>query len=124
MCGGCGRTASRDQWSEPLASWRARWEAARLLNDLLERAGHPGRVLAADQNWVVRTSTGGAFIAQNLSTVMRCLSRMGDLPSETASPPQSRPPSAVADAVLAALSLTAGATPEWASETAERRHAR
>ena len=63
MCGACSRTVDVDTWSSVLAGRRARWEAARVANDLLAASGHRARVTAGPAAFVVRGPTGGVVIA-------------------------------------------------------------
>lgn len=83
MCGACGRRTDRDQWVSVLASRRARWEVALVLNRVLAQSGHPGRVRAGPGPWVVCMPTGASHVADTISAVVRLLSSPRPLPALT-----------------------------------------
>lgn len=80
MCGACGRTARRDEWSGVFASRRARWEAALLVNAMLADGGHRGHVTPAAGGWLVQSGTGKAFVAETVSELWEALASVGSLP--------------------------------------------
>jgi hypothetical protein len=107
MCGACSRTVEVDPWSPALAGRRARWEAARVANDVLAASGHPARVTATSAAFLVRGATGAAAVADTAGQLWRAvLARPGPpliLPAhDTVGTP-------VAEAVLAALRAAARA---------------
>ena len=98
MCGACGRRVAEDPWSGAVASRRARWEVARLVDAALARGRSPARVSAAPAGWAVRSGTGRTALADTLTALWQAV---GPLPPE-ALPPVDGPGSTVAAVVRAA----------------------
>jgi hypothetical protein len=102
MCGGCSRRTATDQWSGVLAGRRARWEATRLVNQVLRDSGRAARVSATPGAFVVRSPTGRSDVVDTAGQLWRALLSQ---PGPPLRPPtvHDRPHTPVADAVLAAL---------------------
>ena len=109
MCGACSRRVEVDAWSPVLAGRRARWEAARVANEVLATSGHPARVTADGTSFVVRSATGAAVVADTAGQLWQAvLARPGPpltLPTDDAAG------TPVARAVLAALRTAARPLP-------------
>jgi hypothetical protein len=73
VCGGCGRAVATDEWSAALTGRRARWEVARLVNQVLEDGDHPARVSCGPGGFTVRTATGRGVLADTASELGRVL---------------------------------------------------
>lgn len=73
MCGACGRSVLTDAWSDVLATRRARWEAARVVNASLVRAGYPSRVGSGTGPWIVQSGTGASVVADTITDLWRHL---------------------------------------------------
>jgi hypothetical protein len=58
-----------DPWSALLATRRARWEVAKVVNELLGRVRHPARVSAGTVSWVVRSGTGAGVVVDTVSAL-------------------------------------------------------
>ena len=110
MCGACGTTSRSDAWSATLGSRRARWETAKVVNDLLGALGHPARVSCAPGAWVVRSGTGAAAVVDTVSELWDAVRGV----REVAVP--AVPASGSTSPVIAAVLESAAAT------TASRRH--
>ncbi len=100
MCGACSRKVATDPWSGLLATRRARWEATRTVNDVLRRAGHPGRVDVGSGPWVVRSGTGAAVLADTVTDVWRQLVAVRPIDEAHLAHPDDATTSPVALAVL------------------------
>jgi hypothetical protein len=101
MCGGCSRTVLVDPWSGVLSGRRARWEAARVANDVLAASGHRTRVTSNSASFVVRGATGGAVVADTAGQLWRAVLAQPGPPLTL--PRDGGGPTPVAEAVLAAL---------------------
>jgi hypothetical protein len=105
MCGGCSRKTESDEWSGLLAGRRARWEAVRLVNQVLRDSGRTATVSATPGAFVVRSATGRSDVVDTAGQLWRALLRQPG-------PPLRHPTeddvlrTPVADAVLAALLAT------------------
>jgi hypothetical protein len=94
-----------DAWAPVLVGRRARWEAARVANDVLATSGHRARVTANSAAFLIRSATGGAVVADTAGQLWRAvLAQPG--------PPLTLPTgdavgTPVAEAVLAALRAAA-----------------
>ncbi len=109
MCGGCSRAVDTDEWSVALAGRRARWEAARLVNRVLEESGHPARVSCGAGSFVVRSPTGRSVLADTAGQLWRALSTMPGPPLRPGAVLDRAPRTPVAEAVAAAARAAAAA---------------
>jgi hypothetical protein len=107
VCGACGTSTRRDEWSEPLASRRARWEAAKVVNEVLAGQRHPARVSCGPAGWVVRSGTGAAVVADTVREVWDAVRSVRDLDPVTGQSLGST--SSVVAAVLESATATAAA---------------
>jgi hypothetical protein len=94
-----------DAWSPVLAGRRARWEAARVANDVLATSGHRTRVTANSTAFVIRSATGAAVVADTAGQLWRAVLAQPGPPLTLAADDASGTP--VAEAVLAALRAAA-----------------
>lgn len=102
MCGACGRSTETDAWSAALSGRRARWEAARLVNEVLRSSGHPARVGTGGVSFVVRSATGRAEVVDTAGALWRALVRQAGPPVELHPVEDRTPPTEVSRAVFAA----------------------
>ncbi|MBQ0984672.1 hypothetical protein KBZ10_09115 [Streptomyces sp. F63] len=101
MCGACGRTSATDAWSGTFLTRRARWEAARIINDALSGAGHPARVTCSAAAWVVHSGTGRSVLVDTASGIWRVLRSLPGPRLDVAAALSGRPPTPVLAAVIA-----------------------
>jgi hypothetical protein len=85
-----------------LAGRRARWEAVRLINQVLRDSGRAARVSATPGAFVVRSSTGRSDVVDTAGQLWRALLHQAGPPLKHPSPGD-LPRTPVADALLAAL---------------------
>jgi hypothetical protein len=79
VCGACGTTIRTDAWSVTLGSRRARWETAKVVNELLGELGHPARVGCAAAGWVVRSPTGSAAVVDTVTELWDAVRRLREV---------------------------------------------
>ncbi|MZE77574.1 hypothetical protein [Streptomyces xinghaiensis] len=101
MCGACGRTSATDAWSGVFLTRRARWEAARIINDALSETGHPARVTCAAAAWVVHSGTGRSVLVDTASGIWQVLLSLPGLRLDVAAALSGQPPTPVLAAVVA-----------------------
>lgn len=111
MCGACGRTVPTDAWSGVLGTGRARWEAARIVNDVLGACGHPARVTCVIGAWAVHTGTGRSVLAATVTDLWQALLSLPGPRLEVAGALAGRPPTPVLDAVAASAASAAAVAP-------------
>lgn len=75
MCGACSRRTETDEWSGVVAGRRARWEAVRLVNEVLRHSGRPARVSATPGAFVVRSATGRSDVVDTVGQLWSALLR-------------------------------------------------
>ncbi|NJQ00030.1 hypothetical protein [Streptomyces zingiberis] len=111
MCGACGRTIATDAWSDVLSTGRARWEAARLVNLILEGSGHPARVNCAARSWTVRSGTGRTVLVDTVERMWQVLLEQRGPRLDVAGVLGGRPVTPVLAAVTAAARAAGGPGP-------------
>ncbi len=105
MCGACGRQVQQDQWSPLLASRRARWEAAQVVNRLLGASRHPARVSCTAGSWVVRSGTGRSVVADTATQLWQAVLAVADLDPRLVGSTRSEAYTEVAAALASACEL-------------------
>ena len=102
MCGACSRSVAVDEWSPHLAGRRDRWEATRLVNDVLRASGHPARVSCAGGPFVVSSGTGRSMVVDTASELWRALLALSGPELRSASVLERAPQTPVSGALAAA----------------------
>ncbi len=69
--------SGRDEWSDVVATRRARWETASLVNALLREGRRPATVSPTPTGWLVRSGTGRDVLADTLTGVWEALPGTG-----------------------------------------------
>jgi hypothetical protein len=113
-----GRT---DAWSATLGTRRARWETAKVVNELLGARGHPARVVCGARGWVVRSGTGAAVVVDTVSELWDAVRAVRDVdPTAVAGPGSTSP---VIAAVLDSAAATAARLGHRSGASGSRVHA-
>lgn len=107
MCGACGRTVATDDWSAVFSTGRARWEAARIVNGVLSRSGHPARVTCSIGAWVVRSGTGRSVVVDTAGQLWQVLLSLPGPHLDVAEMTAGHPPTEVLHALAAAARAAA-----------------
>ncbi|WP_324789287.1 hypothetical protein [Streptomyces sp. H51] len=100
-----------DAWSGIFCTGRARWEAARIVNDVLGTCGHPARVTCSIGAWVVRSGTGRSVVVTTVSQLWQVLLSLPGPRLDVAGVLAGRPPTPVLDAVAASASAASPSHP-------------
>jgi hypothetical protein len=111
VCGACGRAVATDAWSSVFFTSRARWEAARIVNGILGKCGHPARVTCSIGAWVVHSGTGRSVVVTTVSHLWQVLLSLPGPRLDVAGVLAGRPPTPVLDAVAASARAAAPSNP-------------
>jgi hypothetical protein len=121
VCGACGVAGRSDAWSVTLGTRRARWETAKVVNELLGARGHPARVACAARGWVVRSGTGAAVVVDTVSELWDAVLAVRDVDPTAGARLGSTSP--VIAAVLDSAAATAARRRHRSGATASPGHA-
>ncbi|MEX5719494.1 hypothetical protein [Geodermatophilus maliterrae] len=96
-----------DEWSASLAGRRARWEVARLVNQVLEDGAHPARVSCGPGGFVVHSGTGRSVLADTATQLWSALLSLPGPPLHPQAVLDRSPQTPVAAAAAAAAARAA-----------------